>query len=187
MKKLLKVSGEGYSFDTNILVYTKNHHIDVIEIECETVYSQRKKTDKYRTLRESFFIYVNFATYMLISIWATIVDIVLFTLLCTILGHFKLLKSFQIYIYLSTIIARIISATMSYRFNFRFVFKKKHGKKETFKRFVLVATCQMLVSAIIVSTIHRYVGGEEVMIKIPTDFVLFFVAYQFNRRFVFKR
>ena len=135
MKKLLKVAGEGYPFDTNILVYTKNYHIDVIEIECETVYSERKKPDKYRTLRESFFIYVNFATYMLISIWATIVDIVLFTLLCAILERFRFLKSFQIYIYISTIIARIISATMSYKFNFRFVFRKKHDRKDTFKRF----------------------------------------------------
>ncbi|WP_026526486.1 bifunctional glycosyltransferase family 2/GtrA family protein [Butyrivibrio sp. VCD2006] len=187
MKKLLKVIGEGYSFDTNIIVYTKNYHIDVIETDLETSFSSRKKTEKYRTLRESFFIYVNFATYMLISIWATLVDIILFTLLCTVLGRFSLLGRHQIYIYISTIIARIISATMSYNFNYRFVFKKKHGKKETFKRFVIVAGCQMLISAILVSTIHRYVGGEEVLIKIPTDFVLFFVAYQFNRRFVFKR
>ncbi len=187
MKKLLKVNGEGYPFDTNILVYTKNYHIDVIEMECDTVYSMRKNPEKYRTLRESFFIYVNFVTYMLISIWATIVDIVLFTLLCSILERFNSLKSFQVYIYLSTIIARIISATMSFNFNHRFVFKKKHRQKETFQRFFLVAGCQMLVSAILVSTIHRYVGGEEVLIKIPTDFVLFFVAYQFNRKFVFRR
>ena len=187
MKKLLRVVGEGYPFDTNIIVYTKNYHIDVIEIECETEYSRRKTPGKYRTLRESFFIYVNFATYMFISIWATIVDILLFTLLCAVLEQFHFLKSSQIYIYISTIIARIVSATMSYLFNFRFVFKKKKGRKETFKRFVLVAGCQMLVSAIIVSTIHRYVGGEEVLIKIPTDFALFFIVYQINRKFVFKR
>ncbi|WP_026497475.1 GtrA family protein [Butyrivibrio sp. WCD2001] len=187
MEKLLKVNGEGYPFDTNILVYTRNYHIDVIEIELETLYSRRTNTEKYRTLRESFFIYVNFVTYMLISIWATIIDILLFSLLCAFLGQFKFMNMHQIYIYVSTIIARVISASMSYNFNHRFVFKKKHRQKETFNRFVLVATCQMLISAIVVSLLHGYIGGEEVLIKIPTDFVLFFVAYQFNRRFVFKR
>ncbi|WP_442852402.1 GtrA family protein [Butyrivibrio sp. FC2001] len=74
---------------------------------------------------------------------------------------------------------RIISATMSYNFNHRFVFKKKHRKKDTLYRFLIVSTSQMLISAFIVANLHRMIGGKEVLSKISTDFLLFFMFYYF--------
>ena len=66
MKKLLKVNGEGYSFDTNILVYTRNYGMDVMEMNCETVFSERTHREKYRTLKDSFFMFLLCTEYILL-------------------------------------------------------------------------------------------------------------------------
>lgn len=186
MQKLMNVSGEGYVFDTNMIIETKKNEIEVIEIPVKTRYSQRRTHQEMRTFKDNFPIYLTFAKYIFTSVAASIVDLILFTILCKILVNIKSLNIASLYVALSTALARLVSATINYRLNYKLVFKTNTAQGKTFAKWVVLCIIQMALSATAVSMLHSCIGGEEVLYKIPVDIALFFFSYYFSREFVYK-
>ena len=186
MRKLMNVKGERYEFDTNMLINCKKCSVAVREIALETIYSARRNQEQYRVIRDNLSIYLTFATYIFTSMFASIVDLILFVILCDMLGRFRILSSTQMYVVIATAMARCVSATVNYRLNYRIVFKTKSAQTSTFAKWVILCIVQMAMSAAAVSVLHGLIGGPEILFKIPVDFCLFFFSYYFSREFVYQ-
>lgn len=186
MQKLMNTSGEGYVFDTNMIIDTKKYNVGVMEIPVKTRYSQRRTHQEMRTFKDNFPIYLTFAKYIFTSVAASIVDIILFTILCKILVNIKAINVASMYVAISTALARLVSATINYRLNYKLVFQTNSAQGKTFAKWVILCVIQMAMSATAVSMLHSFIGGEEVLYKIPVDFALFFFSYYFSREFVYK-
>ena len=53
-------------------------------------------------------------------------------------------------------------------------------------RYFILAVFQMSLSAILVNTIYPYMGGAEILVKIPVDVFIFIVNYFVQKIYIFK-
>jgi len=181
MKAYLTVSGERFEYETNVLIYSKEEKISLIEVPIETIYLEENKSSHFRPLQDSIKIYTLFLRYLFASLSSFVVDILLFSF-----GVFLLRERFPgAYIVISTVGARIISSIYNFLINGKTVFKSKDAIGKTAVKYYLLAAIQMMVSAGIVWAVHSVLPIYETIIKTVVDCVLFLISFQIQREWVF--
>ena len=185
MKHLMNTHGERFEFESNMLIETKDLEVPIVEVPIETVYIEENKTSHFNPLRDSLRIYAIFGKFLFSSLSSSVVDILLFTMFC------YLLKSFSVgawHITIATAMARIISATYNYLLNYKIVFKSKEHHGMAAGKYALLALIQMTCSAALVSLLYQITGGfSETILKICVDIALFFLSFQIQREFIYKK
>ena len=186
MRDLLDTEGERFEFETKMLLETVDRY-PIVEVPIMTIYdSKENHSTHFNSFKDSFRIYKilagKFVKYLIASLTSCIIDVVLFAVFC----HF-LKDSFPLmYITLSTVIARVISACCNYAMNYALVFKSKENKGVAALKYFLLAAVQMSASALFVTLLSRLLTFiPEFVIKIVVDMILFFVSYFIQRKFVF--
>lgn len=94
-------------------------------------------------------------------------------------------------ILVSSVIARCVSLTLNYMLNRRLVFVpdedgKRPRKRESFPRFLALAAVILGLSTLGVFWAHTLLGVEEWQAKLVVDFLLFFLNYYVQRKWVFR-
>lgn len=187
MKELMQVKGERFEYETNMLIETKNLNIPIQEVPVETVYIEDNKTSHFNPIKDSVRIYLVFGKFLFSSLSSSVLDLLLFHILCTVFYPLGTELKGIPYIVAATVLARIISAIYNFLVNYRVVFKSEAGLAPTAGKYFLLAVCQMLCSAFLVNTLYGLVGGMEVTVKIPVDMFLFFVSFVIQREFVYRK
>lgn len=184
MKKLLNEKGERFEFETNMLLDTKNEHIQIVEVPIETIYIEENKTSHFHPLRDSVRIYTVFLKFIFSSFSSSIADILLFSVFC------RMFKGQEFgpagYVFAATVAARILSAAYNFLINYKIVFHSAGNAGKAITRYFLLAVCIMLASGFTVEHIQAYLGIAEVLVKIPVDILLFFISFLVQREFVYK-
>lgn len=92
------------------------------------------------------------------------------------------------YITISTVLARIISATYNYALNYKKVFRSEESIARSAGKYVCLAIVQMACSALLVTGGVRLLSMcPEIIIKIIVDTFLFFVSYKTQQKIIFAR
>lgn len=186
MKELLNVSGERFEFETNMIVEAKNK-FPIVEVPIETVYdSKENHQTHFKPIKDSFRIYSIFLKriggFVLSSVSSSLLDLSFFTLFVHLFR-----ERYAAYIIISTLIARVISATYNYSINQYFVFKSKEKYIISFPKYLLLAICIMISSGLLVTAGRKiFPFVPEFLIKLPIDIGLFIVSYSVQRSCVFK-
>lgn len=176
VKDFLKVKGERFEYETNMLIDNKNLGYKFKEIPINTVYIKNNESSHFNPIRDSIAIYSLFFKYIIVAILSFAVDISLF-------GIFRILK---FTILNATITARILSSILNYTLNRNKVFKS-FNKKSLLKYYVLVII-QMFISGYSVKFLHKVIVNENVIfLKIIIDLIIFVVNYYIQREWVFER
>lgn len=94
-------------------------------------------------------------------------------------------------ILVANLVARCVSLSLNYVINHRLVFVAEEGahrrrKRESFPRYVALAAFILSLSTLCVYFAHEYFGVEEWQAKLVADFLLFFLNYQAQQKWVFK-
>lgn len=187
MKQLLDVKGERFEFEANMLLESYRKY-PIVEVPIETIYdSKENHQTHFDPVRDSIKIYAilgkRFLLYVFSSLSSSVIDIVLFALLCWLFKE----KSIN-YIAISTIIARIVSATYNYTINYKKVFSGNESFLGSVVKYVLLAIVQAGCSAFFATLFVKGLGiYPEVVVKIPVDTALFFISYKIQQKFVFNR
>ncbi len=188
MRELLCVPGERFEFETRMLVETKGKY-PVREVSIETVYdSKDNHTTHFNPWLDSLRIYRVFASvltrYIISSLSSGVIDVGLFSLMC----HW-LRGRFVMYVMAASITARAASATCNYLLNYSVVFHSQAGRAHSALRYCILAVCQMLVSASLVTLLCHLLpsGVAELWVKLPVDLVLFFASYVIQREYVYQK
>lgn len=184
MKRLMNVTGERFEFETNMLLEAKREEVAIREVKIKTVYIEENKTSHFRVVRDSLKIYMIFARFLFSSLSSSVLDLILFGISCKVLAGAGL--DAMIYIPVATGTARIISATYNYLLNYKVVFHSKRSIKTTGSKYLILALFQAALSAILVNMIFPFIGGYEVLIKIPVDVLLFFLSFFIQRELVYR-
>ncbi len=183
MKSLLTLKGERFEFETNMLMETKKQGIQIIEVPIKTIYIEDNRTSHFNPIKDSIRIYMTFGKFLFSSLSSSVLDLCLFSIFCALLKGRDL--HMLNYITLSTVMARVLSAAYNYMINYKIVFESRGSLLKTLSRYVLLALCQMSLSALLVNIIYPYIGGFETFVKIPVDIMLFFLSYVIQREFVY--
>lgn len=183
MKYLLTEKGERFEFETNMLLATKELGIKIVEVPIETIYLEGNKTSHFNPIRDSFRIYAVFLKFIFSSLSSSVVDACFFMLFCHMTRGLALPLG---YIMLSTILARVISATYNFLVNYKIVFKGKGSKVRAAFGYCVLAIVIMLLSGTLVTVIHGMVPFlPEIVVKIVVDTVLFFVSFWVQREVIY--
>ena len=183
MKSLLTLKGERFEFETNMLMETKKLGIQIIEVPIKTIYIEDNRTSHFNPIKDSIRIYMTFGKFLFSSLSSSVLDLCLFSIFCALLKGRDL--HMLNYITLSTVMARRLSAAYNYMINYKLVSESRGSLIKTLSRYVLLAVCQMSLSALLVNIIYPYIGGFETFVKIPVDIMLFFLSYVIQREFVY--
>ncbi len=186
MEELLDVEGEGFEFETRMLLATVKKY-DICEVPIKTIYdSKENHQTHFHPVKDSLKIYKvlfeKFFRFAFTSVSSFMIDIALFTVFCML---FKVWNGI-LYATVATILARIISAIYNYMMNYMFVFRSKESKMVSAGKYVLLSAAQMGCSAALVTgAVYIFSGVNETIIKMIIDTILFFVSYQIQKKFVF--
>ena len=183
MKKFLKVTGERFEYETNMLLCCKEESIAIKEVSIETIYYENNKSTHFRPFQDSVKIYGLFLKFIAASLSSSVIDLGIFTL-----GTLLLKDMFPgYYIIISTVIARVISSLYNFFVNRQSVFKSDDNLTATMVKYYILAVVQMALSALGVWGIFRLLGGNETLIKVVVDCFLFVISFQIQREWVFKK
>ena len=185
MKELLDVPGERFEFETQMLLECAGSY-PVIEVPIQTIYdSKENHQTHFNTFTDSVKIYrilaKKFMKYVFASFSSCVLDLVLFTIFCSMLKG----KTGS-YVAAATVLARVISATCNYALNYKVVFESKQKVHTSGVRYFLLAAVQMGLSAFLVTAGCSLISTvPETAVKVVVDGVLFFISYAVQQRYVF--
>lgn len=184
MKFLLTEKGERFEFETNMLLDAKEQGIQLKEVPIKTIYLEENRSSHFNPIRDSIRIYAIFVKFLFSSLSSSIVDIVLFGLFCSLFKNAALPFG---YIMLSTILARVISATYNFAINYKVVFRGKGSRGKAAVKYLMLAVIIMLLSGSLVSFFHGLIpAAPEFAVKIPVDTFLFLLSFFVQREVVYK-
>lgn len=179
----LTISGERFEYETAALIDTLRRKIPITEVKIETIYYDNNAETHFRPLADSFKIYKvifkSFFSFAISSMMSSFVDLSAFYVLTMLLKNYQLASK----VWISTVIARVLSSMVNYLINKNIVFKSKGYK--SIIRYYLLVILQMSASASFVYCLCKLLGLPEVYIKIFVDIVLFFISYKIQKKLVF--
>lgn len=186
LKEFLDTPGERYEYEMNVLLGAKEKDIPIVEKTIETIYLDDNKSSHFNPIKDSIRIYSLFFKYIIASLLSFAIDIGLFALFIAVFKGITI----SAYIWISTILARVISSVVNFLVNKNSVFKSKNRtKSENVRAFVgyfILVAINMLISSFCVSEIAKALKWNETLIKLIVDTILFVLNFIIQREIIFK-
>jgi putative flippase GtrA len=186
----INVPGSRFEYETNVLIAAKKGRFDIMEVPISTVYIDKNKNTRFRTLRDSLEVMLQFVKYAQISLVSCAIDLLSFYAFLFLLGWRPLPGSWNL-IFISTVMARVLSSAFNFIFNKNFVFRFK-GERVAGAALKYYALCfaSMALSGCFVSLCAYLLLADTArsvtITKIAVDSALFFINYYIQRKWVFK-
>ena len=175
---LLKIEGNRYEYEMNMLLSVVSKKINIIEVPIETVYEDEKNsTSHFKVIRDSFLIYKNFLKFILSGIICFIIDYISFILLM------HLFKNTPSNIFLCNLFARLISGTCNYNINKNFVF---NSNNKSVKEYIMLSTGVILINSLILNIFISKLKINIYLAKILIEIILFIVNFIIQNNVIFK-
>ncbi|NVF10994.1 bifunctional glycosyltransferase family 2/GtrA family protein [Anaerococcus sp. AGMB00486] len=188
LEDFLDLEGERFEYEINMLIYSSKNDIEIEEIPIKTVYFDNNSETHFNPIKDSFKIYLvmfkTFFKFILSSISSWIVDISSYTLLVKILKN--MFTSFSPIIWISTIVARIISGLFNYTVNKNLVFNDDVNHKNVFLKYIFLWLSQLILSAFLVDKIYYMINLDSSIIKIGVDSLIFLVSFKIQDKYIFN-
>ena len=174
LPKMMAVRGERYEYEMNVLLKLKEWELQPLEIPITPTRNSRES--HYNLLRDSWRILKQLLKFCASSVFCYTVDYVLFLLFDRLFGGST---------GLAYVCARVISASLNYFFNSRFVFK--NAAPATMVRYFLVALSVAGLGSGGTWLLKNQLHIPSVLCKFLIDIPLFVINYVAQREFVFKK
>jgi len=192
LQDFINMDGDRYEYETNMLLEMKRLGFDFIEVPIQTVYIEENQTSHFNPIKDSIKIYRvifgHFFKFGISAIASFLIDIGIFNIV-----YYFTKKSMDVKwaIGLSTFVARAISSIFNFTVNKEKVFKSDASVKESIWKYYVLAVCQLILSTIGVYGISKLLRSSKnnfitSVIKICVDVTLFFMSYNFQKKWVFK-
>lgn len=182
LPELLTIPGERYEYEMNVLLSCSRNKIPMIEIGIETIYINDNASSHFNPFKDSCRIYKEILKFSASSLISFILDYGIYSLLLWFTEGF----SKSISLFLSNIIARILSGCFNYQVNQNLVFHEKTGSGKAAVQYILLAAGilagnTLLLEAFVHLGMNQYIG------KLCTELIFFLISWFVQRTFIFKQ
>ena len=189
MKNLLKIEGERFEYEINMLVELKYNNISTVE----HIISKEKETTiryaDYNPIWDICRLIAVMLKYAVSSMAATALDVALFYLIILSMDDTLLNVDKSAGMLLATVVARVISSTFNCVVNKRTVFKSDEPMKRVIIKFYIFSLLRALVSYVMILgasyVLGSYADTATVIVKLIVDLILFFAGYGIQKKFIF--
>jgi putative flippase GtrA len=180
---MLSVSGERYEYEMNVLLACSQQDIPIREVEIETIYHDNNSASHFDTVKDSFRVYREIIKFAASSFTGFLVDYGMYSLLVVLTGGLGTSVSVP----LSNITARIISASVNFTINKRFVFKSKDSFVKTATQYFILASCILCGNTLLLSFLVDSLEVNKFIAKIVTEITFFTLSWAAQRFIIFKK
>ncbi len=198
LEPLLNVEGERYEYETKMLLFLRDAHIDYTEVKIQTVYIENNKASHFRplvdTARIFWILFGQLFKYGLSSVGCLVFE----TVLQTLLHDFWKLTFNAASPFISAFLkelcdflpARILSSVLNYFLNRTFVFKEQKRSARSAGRYAILWSVQAIATALTTTAFNAMLGGTSGIFYSLVTFTvkcLFFAAsYTIQKKWVFS-
>ena len=187
---MIDVEGSRFEYEMNVLIACARSNVPMSVAFIETVYLNENKGSHFHPLKDSFRIYKvllnKFFLFMYSSVISTVVDMLLCFILMDMLRTPFTYRPEWIWIGISTLCARLVSANVNFILNKKVVFRLKTHGGNTFVKYIILCAIIASLSWGGVSFLHMVLEVNEKASKVILDILLFFVSYRVQQRWVFN-
>ncbi|EOH90944.1 bifunctional glycosyltransferase family 2/GtrA family protein [Enterococcus pallens] len=179
--QLLEIPGQRFEYEMNMLMQANEFGLSLEEIPIETIYFGNNEHSHFRSVMDSWLVYLPFLKFIINSGLSAIFDILFFVILLKLV-----FPTASNALFVATAIARISSGFLNYQLNRHFVFKSAHKQIGEAGKYALLFMGQLLLSSLMVQGLAG-LFQHIILVKVVVDCGIFFLSFYIQRRFVFKR
>lgn len=177
LPRIMKLSGERYELEMNMLLALKDWDMHATEVPIETIYIDENASSHFSAVRDGMRIFRQIIKYMFSSMASWGVDYGVYILM--------LLLPWRLPEEICHIVARVCSSLLNYEINQKAVFHARTGKRE-FVLYVLMVAVTLSIGTPLLTLLTRW-GLNALVAKICVDTVMFFFNYLVQREIIFRR
>ena len=172
---LLKLDGEGYDYETNMLTSAKSFNLEITEEFINTVYEDKNKSSHFDPIFDSMKIYFVLLRFFLSSIITTLVDFVIF------------IVAFQItaYLSLSILSARFFASIVNFIINKSIVFRSRANIGSLLIKYYSLILIMGIVSYVFIKTLVVMFSFNVIFSKFVVETILFMINFLMQRDLIF--
>ncbi|MGN0305307.1 MAG: GtrA family protein [Lachnospiraceae bacterium] len=174
---LLSIPGERYEYEMKVLLEFARKKILIQEVEIDTIYLDNNSASHFHLWRDSFLIYKELLKFSAASFVGFLVDYALYSLLIFTTSNLRI----------ANVGARIISATVNYILNRRFVFRSTKSIFVSTIQYILLATAILFFNTLLLEFLADTCQINRMLAKLCSETVFFFVSWLVQRCVIFKK
>ena len=172
---MLKVKGERFEYEMNVLLYAKNNKIPIKELEIETIYIDNNSKSHFNAFKDSFKVYKEIIKFSLSGIISFLIDLILFIVFKVVLNN----------ITIANVIARAISSTINYIINKNIVFKSNKNIAKSLLEYYGLVIFILLINTLLLNLLSIIIN--PILAKLITEIILFIISWLVQKILIFKR
>jgi glycosyltransferase involved in cell wall biosynthesis len=173
---LLKVTGERYEYEINMLILSKRHSVDIIETPIDTIYLENNVSSHFNPFFDSMKIYFQLLRFAFSSMLASGCDFIVFSIAYSLTSN----------IMLSLLIGRfLIGSLLNYIINRRLVFHSKSSVLLSLLKYYLALIVMSVLSYLLITLALDHLGFKVMIAKIVVETLLWVFSFGIQREFVF--
>lgn len=181
--KMLNIDGERFEYETNVLLSAKKLHYKLQEVPIQTIYIEENETSHFQPIGDSLKVFSVMLKFVASSCISFIVDMSIFS---GIVYFFFRGNDTVTNIFISSVIARLISSAVNFSLNYKTVFKSEENFKKAVLKYYGLAFVIMIISSFATGILTEW-SHKPVVMKILVDGVLFILSYLIQKHFIFAK
>ena len=181
IERFLSIKGDRYEYEMNVLLDAVKNEIEIKEVEIETIYINNNAGTHYNPFKDTMRIFKEVLKFSASSLIGFLIDYTCFTLLTFIPN------SWEYWVLMCNIIARVISASANFAINYNIVFKSKENVGLAILKYTGLAIFILGCNTLLLWLLVNQAGLNQYLAKIIVEVTMFILSWLIQRLFVFKR
>lgn len=177
----LVAEGERYEYEMNFLLDVAGEKVRFEQVPIRTIYIDQNRASHFRVIRDSYLIYRRPITFLFGSAASSLIDLTAFYLFLRLV-----FQNDRAYLFLSSVLARIISGCFNFFFNKRITFRQDGDTLRQSLRYLCLFLAVMFLSSEVLELLG-WLPVPALLIKVVVDTLLFIANYVIERKWVFRK
>jgi len=179
MDIMLRIKGERYEYEMNVLMELPKFKINIIEVPIKTIYIDNNSGTHFHPIKDSFKIYREIFKYSVSSFISFMTDYCLYSILLLLLGNGLVV--------IANVGARIVSASINFFLNYKYVFKATESVYKCALKYIILALSVIVVNSSLLYILVEKMQQNAFASKIVVEIVMFILNWIIQRLIVFKK
>lgn len=178
----LRVQGERYEYEMNVLLTCSRVSVPIIEEEIDTIYIDGNSSSHFNTVKDSWRVYKEIIKFSAVSLVSFFIDYALYSLLTFCTSGLGDTAS----ILISNAGARIVSASVNYTLNRKLMFKSNAHIVCSAVQYAVLAGAILTGNTIVLSFLSDCLGINRFAAKLITELFFFMLSWLVQRNVIFR-
>lgn len=174
--EMLEIKGDAYEYEMNVLMVLSKEKKEIIEIPIQTIYEDNNSGSHFNTVKDSMKIYFEILRFVSSSLISFVIDFLLYMLFLNF-GS----------VLFANIGARIISATVNFNLNRKFVFKSDTDITAAALKYIALATTILITNSALLLFFTGYLGLNALLSKVIVESSLFAMNWIIQKKIIFRK